>query len=60
MLDCPAMVRVPALSAALVSCFLFAQELASAERWSTAEEWEDADLALFFTGELRGYVEPCG
>lgn len=56
------MVRVPALSAALalVSCFLFAQELASAERWSTAEEWEDADLALFFTGELRGYVEPCG
>jgi hypothetical protein len=29
-------------------------------RWERAEEWEDPDLAIFFTGELRGYVEPCG
>lgn len=29
-------------------------------RWERAEEWEDPDLAVFFTGELRGYVEPCG
>jgi hypothetical protein len=30
------------------------------DRWQEADEWEDADLAVFFTGELRGYVEPCG
>jgi len=29
-------------------------------RWAPAEEWEDPDLVIFFTGELRGYVEPCG
>ena len=29
-------------------------------RWELAEEWEDPDLAVFVTGELRGYVEPCG
>ena len=29
-------------------------------RWTPAEEWEDPDLVIFFTGELRGYVEPCG
>ncbi|MGH9462936.1 MAG: hypothetical protein ACRD1X_17120 [Vicinamibacteria bacterium] len=29
-------------------------------RLTPAEEWEDPDLVIFFTGELRGYVEPCG
>lgn len=32
----------------------------SDDRWVEADELEDADLAVFFTGELRGYVEPCG
>jgi hypothetical protein len=30
------------------------------DRWVEADELEDADIAVFFTGELRGYVEPCG
>ncbi len=30
------------------------------DRWVEADELENDDLAVFFTGELRGYVEPCG
>ncbi len=63
MLDSPAMKlarSLPPASALAAMVFLFAPLSGAAECWSTAEEWEDGDFALFFTGELRGYVEPCG
>jgi hypothetical protein len=50
------MSRLLASLTALLALFAVAQ----GSRWEPAEEWEDADLAVFFTGELRGYVEPCG
>jgi hypothetical protein len=48
------------LATCLAAGLVFLSAARGADRWAQAEEWEDADLAIFFTGELRGYVEPCG
>jgi hypothetical protein len=58
MLEFPEKMSRPFLSLAVFLVLLSVAR--GSDRWVEADELEDADLVVFFTGELRGYVEPCG